>query len=819
MASIEAADRARAPTCAHCGLPVPEAERDLGKKAEPQFCCAGCRTVYGLLAAHALTGYYRLRDVEGGERRAAQPSDRAYTELDDPEFLAQHSRTNPDGTVSCQLYLEGVHCAACVWLVEKLPHLAPGLVDARLQLTTGVVQLTYAPDAVRLSRLARLLDQLGYPPHPHSDDGRRLAQRRSERALLIRLAVAGAAFGNVMLMATALYSGLFSGIEAQYAHFFRWLSCLIAVPALLFSGSVFFKGAFAALRTRTPHMDLPVSIAVCVGLLWGMVNTVRGTGEVYFDTLTAVVFLLLVARWLQLRQQRRAADAASILQALTPKVARLWQDGSAVEVPLASLQKGQLIAVAAAEVVPVDGIVVFGCSAVDVSMLTGESAPLPVQMGDVVHAGTTNVAAPLRVRVETTGANTRLGQLVAATEALASRRAPVVELAHRLAGAFVLVVLGLALATFVGWLVAGAPLAVAADHAVALLIVTCPCALGMATPLAVRVAIGRAARAGVFIKGGDVVETLAATARVVLDKTGTLTRGQLMLQGFWGERAVQPRVRALEAQVNHPIARALVSQLPEERVTMSRLRHQLGSGLVAEVEGQSLVVGAPAFVLAAVNAPPPDWLDAALASCRTEGWTPVLVAQDGAVVAALALGDSLRDDTKAVLARLRSLGLELAIASGDEPEVVRAVGAALGLSSAACVGGLTPEAKLARIEASSREQVTMMVGDGVNDAAALVAANVGVAVHGGAEASLAAADVYLTKGGIAPLVTLVVGARRTLRLIKRNLALSLAYNVAGVVLAASGHLSPLLAAVLMPLSSLTVVTSSLRARTFVAEEP
>jgi Cu2+-exporting ATPase len=791
--------------CEHCGEPVLERVSAAGLA----FCCQGCAGVWQVLHELGLEGYYDVLARVGETPAAPSGAPRDFAELDTPEFAARHVRCRADGTATCELWLENVHCAACVWLVEKLPHLLGGVREARLALGTGVLYLTFAAGVSPLSRIAETLARLGYPPHPHLADDRDAAARRGLRQLVLSIGVAGAAAGNAMLMALALYCGWFDGMEPEFVAFFRWGSLCVTVPAVLFAGRPFFRGAVAAWRTRTPHMDVPISVALAVGLVSGVVNTLERRGDVYFDTLATVVFLLLIGRWLQARQLRAAGNAAALLAALTPRTARRCDADGVQEVPLARLSAGDRIEVRSGDTVAADGVVEAGRSQLDLSMLTGESVPVRVDVGAAVHAGTVNVGQRLVVRITATGAATRLGQLVREVERVAAARPPIVTLADRLAGTFVLVVLSLALATLVGWAWLGGDVALGLDHAVALLIVTCPCALGMATPLAINVALGRAAQRGILIKGGVVLERLMGVQAVVLDKTGTLTCGQLRLMSWDGDTACQAAVRAMEARVNHPVAAALVRALPPGAVRLGPCEEILGGGVRAEVDGVAFVVGSGAL-MQAEGVLVSDAMHAAVARVCCAGASPVLVAVAGQVVAVAGLGDPLRAEAVDVVAALAQRGLSPRILSGDHASVVARVAGALKVKVEDWQAGVSPEAKLAEV----RRLPTLMVGDGVNDAAALGAARVGVAMHGGAQASLAAADVFLTVPALGRLVELVDGARSTWAVIRRNLALSLAYNAVAVALAVSGHLTPLWAAVLMPLSSITVISSSYRSRTF-----
>ncbi|HVW27391.1 MAG TPA: heavy metal translocating P-type ATPase [Polyangiaceae bacterium] len=799
--------------CAHCGQPVPNGEPDAGA----QFCCSGCATVYGILRSAGLDDFYRVRDGVGARPEKGKTTGRSYAEFDDPDFARLYCRALTGGRLGTELFLENVHCAACVWLVEKAATVLPGVSEARLDVSRSVVRLAWDPSIVRASKIASWLDAIGYPSHPLQGLDRDAVRRKEDRALLMRIGVAGAAAGNAMLLAIALYCGAFSGIDPRYVALFRTGSVVVALPSILWSANVFYRGALAALRARTPHMDLPISIGIVVGSVSGVVNTFRSNGEVFFDTITMLVFLLLVGRFLQQRSQRRAEGAADHLRALAPSTARLVEGSAVREVPMESVLRDALVEVRAGEHVPVDGQVVEGESSVDTSLLSGESTPEEVRVGSRVVAGSVNMSARLVVRAEKTGHETRLGKLVEAVAEVANRRAPVAILANRLSGYFVAIVLALAAVTLAALWHRGADVAI--SRAVALLVVTCPCALALATPLTVSAALGRAAKLGLMIKGGQSLEALARPGLVVFDKTGTLTEGKLSVEEFVGDPSVRPLALAVEARSAHVIARAITAALTAEAnptsatLAVRSMRETTGGGIEAEVSGRRVAIGSRAFVTQRATDVDED-ISRAASGFADRALTPVLVAVDGRVRGVFGIGDRVRPEARSSLERLAALGYRLAILSGDQPAVVDRVASRIGVRFERVAGGQSPEEKLAFIERCAAEGPVFMVGDGVNDAAALSAATVGIAVHGGAEASLAAADVFATTGGLTPVVELVVGARRTLRVIRNNLGRSLVYNLTVGTLAALGFVGPLLAALLMPVSSIGVITSAYRSRTF-----
>jgi Cu2+-exporting ATPase len=580
---------------------------------------------------------------------------------------------------------------------------------------------------------------------------------------------------------------------------------------MLWPARVFFSGAWSSIRARTLNMDVPIALGLAAGYVRGAINTVQDSGPIYFDGLATLIFALLVGRYLQQRGQRAAADGAELLFSLTPSSARVVDDaGAERDVPAEALTPGMTLAVHPGETFAADGVVRRGRSQLNLSLLTGESRAVSVDAGARVFAGTVNVSAPLEVTVEQAGEATRVAKLLRQVEESAARRAPIVETANRLAAWFVAVVLLLALVTFAVWHHIDA--ARAMDYAIALLVVTCPCALALSTPLAVSMAIGNAARDGIFIKGGDALERLATPGRMFLDKTGTVTEGRTALVAWRGPEWVRPLVLSLERESTHPIAAGFRAAWPGlEAPPATESMHVAGGGIEGRVCGRRVFVGSPRFVRDHVQSGPTD---AELERALDPSLTPVLVAVDGAVVAAAGIGDPIRADAAQAIAALRADGWAVELLSGDSPSVVAAVGSALGLPDSACTGAASPEDKTAVIEQSVACGQTVMVGDGINDAAAISAASVGIGVHGGAEACLTTADIYLTTPGLAPLVRLVAGARRAMAVIRRNIAFSIVYNAVGAGLAMTGHLTPLVAAILMPASSLTVVYASWRGRAF-----
>ncbi|WP_432798589.1 heavy metal translocating P-type ATPase [Poriferisphaera sp. WC338] len=827
--------------CTHCELPVPKGLIELD--AEHQFCCNGCKTVYEMIHACGLDPYYALRQRADAQPTQAKTTDKKYTEYDNEKFVDLYTHPLSDSRRAIDLVLEGVHCAACVWLVEKLPQILPGVLEARLNFSKALLRIVWEPGQVPLSKIARLLDSLGYPPHPAQSSDASLIQTRADRKFIIRIGAAAVCAGNNMLIAFALYAGMFSWMEDEYRTLFRFLSMFFGLIALAWPGQIFLRGAYAAIRTRTPHLDLPIAVALIAGTIAGIVHTLTGSGEIYFDSLAVLILLLLVGRWVQHRQQRRADDAVQLLFSLTPRTARLLDSShvqdlnsqeddanrGGIEVPIESIKTDDLIEVRAGDTFPVDGIITYGSSAVSQAILTGESKPIPVQTNDKVLAASLNLSSTLHVRVKQTGSSTRIGKLMQFVEQYAQQKSPSIQLADQIAGIFVITVIVAASLTWLAWLYLNP--ATATEHAIALLIVACPCALGLATPLTIAAGIGRAANMNILIKGGAALENLSTTKNVenqcsskptiFLDKTGTLTRGQTTLRHFHAPDSLKPAVFLTEQSSSHHIARALVDAFSvdtniinaaNDLIITDMAQHPDG-GIEAIIDHQRLTIGSPSF-FNAHNINITSEHQSIIDQSAADGLTPVVLAyshdknQSDESIGVCTFGDALRDDAISSIASIQRLGWNVVILSGDDPAVVNDIAAKLNIPHNQARGGLTPEDKLNIIKQhqSDTSAPAIMIGDGINDAAALAAADVGIAVHGGAEASLSAADIYLAQPGLSSVLTTLALAKRTRRIIRQNLFISLSYNLIGVILAALGIINPLIAAVLMPISSFTVIT-------------
>ncbi len=802
--------------CIHCGQAT---ECTTVDNDQDIFCCNGCRAAYSFIQGLGLGSYYSIRDqLDNSPQASVKSSDAGFDQFDEPQFLGPSTpRECGDGLQSTEFSVQNLHCAACSWLIENVANQTPGWMSARVNMSDHSVKIIYDANQLKLSRIAALMGSLGYALSP-IDRSHEHHNRLENRRLLTQIAIAGFIAANGMWIAVAIYAGEMSWVAAEHHYFLGLVGAALGAWSMFGPGRTFLRGAWASLRTGTPHMDLPISIGLFLGAILGVVNAVRGVGDIYFDSIAALIFFLLIGRWVQFRQQYRAARAVDLMLRITPRHTHVvTADGQTQWTLVDNLQPGQTIRVAAGESLAADGVVIAGNSALDRSLLTGESNPVRVFTGDVVAAGTVNLTAPIDVRVTTVGDETRVGRVMQAVEQAATQRTPIVQLADRVGIAFVIGITLLGTLAFVLWMPAG--LGRAANVATSLLIVACPCGLALATPLAIAVALGRAAKSKILIRDGETFQRLSTPGRIWLDKTGTLTEGKIRVRSVIGEPHGLQLASSIEQHSVHPIALAICreSDRRKQPALVGELIATKRGGIVGTVGQQSVLVGNEEFITGSGIPIDVEWrqqVDRALA----RGESPILVAVDGKLETLLGLCDPLKDDALMTVNKLKEAGWKPGILSGDHPQVVRSIALQLGLPENDCFGGLAPEEKLAAVrESKAHRDTVIMVGDGANDAAALAAADVGIAVRGGAEVSLHAAPVYIANGELASIAKLVRASSATTRVVYLTFAVSLAYNVIAVGLSLVGQVSPLVAAIIMPASSVSVLGIVIGINTFAKE--
>jgi Cu2+-exporting ATPase len=714
------------------------------------------------------------------------------------------------------LFLEGLRCAGCVRRVEQALAGAPGVEQASVQFATQRALLRYDPARTDPARLAALVSGLGYEAVPYDPAVLERPALRSAREALVRVLVAAFLAANVMLLSVALYIGSYSDLDAATRRGLRWLAVALSLPAVTWCAAPFWRGAWSGLRRRALTMDVPVVLGATTAFAVSVAGTLAETRHLYIDSASMIVFLILLGRTVEGRARARAAGAVERLAALRPT--RAWRRGprGLEETPTSALQPGDRVVVPPGESIPADGRVVAGASEVDEALLSGESLPLLRRAGDAVTGGTRNLLEEIEVEVGAALREGTLARLGALLERAAAEKPALQRLADRIASRFAPAVIAVAAATALGWALAGAPPLEVALRAAAVLIVACPCALGLATPAAVTAALGRAAELGILVKRGDALERCAEVDTALLDKTGTVSEARFAV------RAVAPappaRAEALlalaagaEGASTHPLAEAIRREAQARGLAAPALeprRARAGLGVEAGPGAARVLVGARAL-LAEHGVAVPAALEERGRKLAEAGLSLAFVAHAGRPLGVLGVSDALRPDAREAVARLRALGLRVALVSGDHPSAVRLAADAAGIEEASA--SMLPDGKVERVRAArAAGRRVLVAGDGVNDAAALAAADVGVAMARGAEVSLQAADVVIRAPRLGALADLVELSRATFRRIRENLGLALVYNALAVPLAVAGVLDPLPAAVAMSLSSLAVTGNSLR---------
>jgi Cu2+-exporting ATPase len=786
--------------CFHCGEPIPGdvrlfVERDGEQRA---VCCSGCQAVAELIFATGLGRYYQFRQELG--RKAEQDSEgllAAWQGCDSREAL--WGRALDDGGRELLLQTEGIRCAACAWLIRSHMEGMTGVRSVQVDTATGYTRILWDPLKTRLSKLAAALLQLGYKPHLPVAGAEEQGRQEERRASMRRLGVAGLGMMQVMMYAVGLYAGDAFGMKVAERSFLEWVSLLVTLPVLLYSGKIFFDGAWRSLRAARPGMDVPVALAIGLAFAASCINFFRGDGQVWFDSVVMFIFFLTLGRHVELNLRHRNLQAGAALARLLPEWARVRKDGHLVTVPAMDLEPGDRVQVSAGEAFPADGILVSGATEVNEALLSGESLPLARHAGETVIAGTINLAQTVDLEVTASGTETTLSAMGRMLMQAQTQRESSHGLPSWLVPVFIVSVLVIAASTWLGWTLAGSDRAFTAMLAV--LVASCPCALSLALPAVYAAASQRLLNEGILLTRGDALRALSHVDRVVFDKTGTLTVGTPTIAAValnparseFTDQDVLAIAGRLESSCAHPLARAFPSvpgDLPE-------VRQVPGSGLEGVIDGRTWRLGRAEFARGSGQGGP--------AAAGTEVW----LADDSGWVARFDLTDSLRDGARQTAEALRAEGLELSILSGDSHDAVGRVAALTGIELWAA--RQSPRDKLRAIaqlkEAGKR---VLMVGDGVNDAPVLAAADASMTVQGGSELANSAADMILTHESLLLIVKAREIALKSQRLIRQNLSWALLYNASMIPLAVSGILQPWMAALGMSLSSLLVVANATR---------
>ncbi len=810
--------------CYHCGLPVEDENEFLYEIANKSqsFCCVGCQAVAALIHQGGLEQFYQYRS-ELNKKPDERVND--YSMFDNDEIQANFVVKHDDNTRTADLLLDGITCAACVWLIEKYLLSFAGVKRVSVNVVTYQCSLVWDNDQQPLSLLMSSLEKIGYRPQPFTQKKQQEQQQSQQRKLLLRLGLAGFGMMQVGMVAVALYAGEFQGIDSEFSQLLRWLSLLVATPIVLFSAQPFWTSAWRSLKRRHLTMDVPVSLAIILAYIASFWATVSASGEVYFDSIAMFTFFLLLGRYLEMRLRYRNQQLTGMTTQLLPMTVTLVQDDNTDEqIPLAELTSGQQVRIVNGDTIPCDGKVISGKSAVVEALLTGEVKPVSKIAGDEVIAGTVNTDGTLIVEATAVGSLTRLSMISQLVQQAELAKPAMQMLADRVASYFVAAVLLSSALVFTYWWHVEPESALWVTLSV--LVVTCPCALSLATPTALTASVAMMRRMGLLVLKGHVIETLTHINKIIFDKTGTLTHGKPVIVDVKpidaesdysciekiSREDILSIAASLEQGSSHPIARAFDHVV--DRVSVDNQETFTGKGVCGDIEGSHYRLGKPAFAIDASDGGDGDENKKSNAfaellpqteSDKTVQW--LLLVKDNKPLAWIGLSDQLRDSAKVSIERLKAKGIESEILSGDHHLSVKSVADDLSIGFHA---SQMPEDKLSYVRSQQKNHQLMMVGDGINDVPVMAGADLSIAMDSATDFARTHADSVLLHGDLELLPKAIALAEKTKVIIRQNITWSIAYNLSALPLAALGYLPPYLAAIGMSASSLIVLLNALR---------
>ncbi|MFC1769503.1 heavy metal translocating P-type ATPase metal-binding domain-containing protein [Nitrospirota bacterium] len=794
------------PQCDHCLLEFPDHDAITNKKGL-KFCCHGCLGIHALIHDEGLDGFYGRRDknwTPGPQNSTFRPDEGAFKD----------NLREIEGAIEIDLTVEGIRCASCIWLNEKILSQTEGVISAQLNFATHRARIRFNPEITTLRTILQRIASVGYKPRPVHPDAENAAHERLVRDLLIRFGTAAFLSMQLMIYSFALYAGYFDYMGSGTKMFFQLLSLAVATPVVFYSGGPILRGSISALRHGALNMDVLVSSGALAAYVYSLYQIPLG-GEVFFDTAAMIITFIILGRLIETGARGRASEAVMRLMNLSPKQAiRIHSEtGKRESVDVGSIHPGEMIEILPGAGIPLDGELISGSSEVDESMLTGESRPVMKLPSSEVFKGTVNLYGSFVLKVTRTGADTVLAGIIRAVEDAQTRRAPIQALADRIVGRFVPAVLSLGVATFAYRMITDTETTEAMMNAVSVLVIACPCALGLATPMAVLIGTTSAARKGILLKGGDIIERTRHIDIVALDKTGTLTEGKPSL--IWHKNVTDDDAlsiaSALEQHSEHSIGKALLHA--SENITLHEVKDFLavpGSGVQGIIEGKQAFLGSKMFLNSHVDVIIDHETSKEIEKMQNSGATVVYLAHGGTLTGIFAVRDNIRPDAIEALKELKSMGKEIILMTGDNKVTSNAIAREAGIEDVHAE--MSPIDKASEIrELKARGKRVVMAGDGINDSPSLIEADVGVAVGRASDIALESADVVLMHGELKLLPESMKLAEKTFSVIRQNLFWAFAYNIVAIPLAVAGILHPIVAAAAMALSSLTVALNSLRA--------
>ena len=791
--------------CTHCQLEFDESVMITEEKnPDVYFCCNGCQGVYHLLKDDGLDSFYEKM----GNSTIAPPveSDNNVENFDLESFKQRYIKKTPEGFSKVDLVIEGIHCAACVWLNEKILDDTEGVLEASINFTNNKAKIVWDEDTVKLSEIIKKIRSIGYNAYPYDQSAEDVKASSAQRDYFIRMALAVFGSMNVMMIGVAKYAGYFSGIKAENLHLVHLAEFLFATIVLFYSGWIFFRGAYYGLKNKIINMDLLVSGGALITYIYSLTVLFGAKGHSYFDSVTMIITFVLVGKYLEVLGKKSAVDTMDKIKSQVPLEATRIKDGVKEVVALDQIVVGDIIEVKNGEKASVDGKSIVELATYDESSISGESLPVEKQKGDTIYSGTINSGIVMRYEATKNYANSTLSTMVNLLEDSLASKPKIEEMTNELSKYFSVTIILLAIATYVGWYFYSGDLEKALIITISVVVIACPCALALATPIASLIGISWATEKGLLFKEAKFIETFAKATTVVVDKTGTITEGKLTVRSQSNELAGQ-NLALLYAMVDgstHPVSKAIKRYLNDtvsndiKIVELENIEQVNAQGIRANFQHQNLLGGNNKLLE-----------ESGIIVELDSDHTVYHFAVDGVLVSSFELEDSIKEDSQEMIAYFKEIGVETIMATGDHEKVANRVANEAGIKEVhSAMSPLDKAEFLSKLKEQGKTVV--MVGDGINDALALSKADVAIAMGSGADVALAISDVVVLNDSLKGIKNSFVISRRTYKFIKQNLLLSLIYNVITIPLAMAGYVIPLVAALSMSLSSLMVVGNSMR---------
>ena len=800
--------------CNHCHLSFDE--KIMIKENDLNFCCGGCQSVYHILKSENLDSFY---EKLGNKTIKAplQVSNDDLSKFDSENFLNSYTTITKDGFVQIDLILEGIHCAACVWLNEKVLYDTKGVVEANINFTTNKARVVFNSDILKLSDIIKKIRSVGYNAYAYDSSIADKEASKAKQDYFVRIMVAVVCTMNIMMLSVAKYTGFFTGMSIEVKNMIHLAEFILATPVLFFSGFVFYKGAYFGLKNRIVNMDLLVSSGATMTYVYSLFVLFGAKGESYFDSVAMIITFVLVGKYLEVIGKKSAIDTLDKIKSTLPLEAIVVKDGKKETKALNLVQVGDLIELKIGEKVPVDGKIISGNASFDESSLTGESIPVYKKTGDNIFSGTVILDSTILFEVVKDFKNSTFSSIVTLLEDSLNSKPKIQTLANKISRRFSLIILSIAFITFLVWYYFGLDLGFYFEGvnqfersfitAISVVVIACPCALALATPMASLVGISELAKKSLLFKEAKFIETIANATTVVFDKTGTLTKGELEVSfvEFFNkdERSINLLYSLLDSS-NHPVSIAVKRYIKENfevsNVSLEDIKNIEAKGLSARYENIEILGGNEALL---------KEFDVKINIHLNSKFTQYLFCIDKKIVANFELKDELKDDAKELIEYLKEQNIESIMLTGDNNFVASSIAKELEISN--YKANLTPKDKADFIkDLKNSGKTVVMVGDGVNDSVALASSDVAIAMGNSADVSMMVSDVVMLNSKLKSLKDAFIISKKTYKHIKQNLAFSLIYNTITIPIAAAGFIIPLFAALSMSLSSLVVVLNSLR---------